>query len=330
MLAPLGQRDAGGEGLDITATLTKPLKVSKLYNVLAGIFIQDKVPVRVSDSKGKSLFDPGLAGQKPLRILLVEDNAINQKVMLRLLQRFGYRADVAANGIEAINSLRRQSYEVIFMDLQMPQMDGLEASRQICAEWAGQKRPRIVAMTANVTEEDKEACRAAGMDDYLPKPIQVEKLVRALNRCSSRKAVLTEQRKSQEYSAAPRTGGAPSGETLDKRALAKLQMLAEGDAVFLEELIDTFLEDAPKMLSDMQQAVESGAAGALRIAAHNLKANSADLGATALSSLCRQLEEMGKKNELHGAAEALEKAKAQFKLAEPLLKALCNDTGHSR
>ena len=330
MLAPLGQRDAGGKELDITATLTKPLKVSRLYNVLAGIFIQDKVPVRDSDRKGKSLFDPELAGQKPLRILLVEDNTINQKVMLRLLQRFGYRADVAANGLEAINSLRRQSYEVIFMDLQMPQMDGLEASRQICAEWAGQKRPMIVAMTANVTEEDKEACRAAGMDDYLPKPIRVEDLVRALNRCSSQKAMLTEQPKSQEHSAVPQTSGAPSGETLDQRALEKLQLLAEGDTGFLEELIDTFLEDAPKMLSDMQQAVESGAAGALRIAAHNLKANSADLGATALSSLCRQLEEMGKKNELHGAAEALGKAKAQFELTKPLLKELCNDTRHSR
>jgi len=329
VLAPLGQRDAGGEGLDITATLTKPLKVSKLYNILAGIFIQDKVSVRDSDSGDQSLFDPQLAGRQPLSILLVEDNTINQKVMLRLLQRFGYRADVAVNGLEAINSLHRQSYEVIFMDLQMPQMDGLEASRQICAQRAGQKRPRIVAMTANVTVEDKEACRDAGMDDYLAKPILVEELVKVLNRCSRQKAVLSEQRKSQVHSATPQTGDAASGETLNQKALEKLQLLAEGDAGFLEEMIDTFLEDAPKMLSDMQQAVESGAAGALRIAAHNLKANSADLGATTLSNLCRQLEAMGKNNEPDGAAEVLGKAKAQFELTKPLLAAWRSDTRHS-
>jgi len=329
MLAPLGKRDAGEQWPGIKATLTKPLKVSKLYNVLAGIFIQNQGPLREKEGKGKSLFDPRLAERLPLRILLAEDNTINQKVMLRLLQRFGYRADVAANGLEAINSLRRQSYEVIFMDLQMPQMDGLEASRKICAQWAGQKRPRIVAMTANVTAEDREACRAAGMDDYLAKPIRVEELARVLNRCASRKVMPAEQRKTTEHFAATPTGDTAE-EILDQRALEKLRLLAEGEAGFLEELIDTFLEDAPKMLSDMQQAVESGAAGALRIAAHNLKANSADLGATALSSLCRRLEEMGKKNELEGAAEALGKAKERFELAKPLLEALRSDTGQSR
>lgn len=118
----------------------------------------------------------------PLRILLAEDNAVNQKLALRLLDRLGYRADVAANGVEAIRAIERQPYDLIFMDVQMPEMDGLEATRAICARWPAGGRPRIAAMTANALAEDREACLAAGMDDYLSKPIRVEELIAALSR----------------------------------------------------------------------------------------------------------------------------------------------------
>ncbi len=122
----------------------------------------------------------------PLRILLAEDNTINQKLALRLLERLGYRADLAANGVEAIRAVERQPYDLVFMDMQMPEMDGLEATRQISARWAAGTRPRIAAMTANALIEDREACLAAGMDDYLAKPIRVEELVAALLRCEVR------------------------------------------------------------------------------------------------------------------------------------------------
>ena len=121
-----------------------------------------------------------MAARHPLRILLAEDNVVNQKLALRFLEQMGYRADIASNGLEAVESVERQPYDVVLMDVQMPEMDGLEATRRICARWRRGERPRIVAMTANAMQGDREMCLAAGMDDYLTKPIRVERLVEAL------------------------------------------------------------------------------------------------------------------------------------------------------
>jgi CheY-like chemotaxis protein len=128
-----------------------------------------------------------MAARHPLRILLAEDNVVNQKLAMRLLQQMGYRADLASNGIEAVESVQRQSYDVILMDVQMPEMDGLEASRRICAMAPAAQRPRIVAMTANAMQGDREMCIDAGMDDYLTKPIRVDRLVEALQQVQGRK-----------------------------------------------------------------------------------------------------------------------------------------------
>jgi len=130
--------------------------------------------------------DAQMAARHPLRILLAEDNVVNRKLALRLLQQMGYRADIARNGIEAIECVARQTYDVVLMDVQMPEMDGLEAARRITAQWQAGARPRIVAMTANAMAGDREACLAAGMDDYVTKPIRVDALVQALNNVNSR------------------------------------------------------------------------------------------------------------------------------------------------
>jgi CheY-like chemotaxis protein len=118
-----------------------------------------------------------------MRILLAEDNVVNQRVTLRLLERFGYRADVAGNGMEAVEALRRQTYDLVFMDVHMPEMDGLEATKTICSEW-GDRRPRIIAMTAGAMQEDRDACLAAGMDDYVSKPVRIEELRHVLERAA--------------------------------------------------------------------------------------------------------------------------------------------------
>ena len=127
-----------------------------------------------------------MAERHPLRILLAEDNLVNQKLAVRLLAQMGYRADLAPNGVETIEAVERQPYDLVLMDVQMPEMDGLEASRRIVERWPEGRRPRIVAMTANASQADREMCLAAGMDDYLTKPIRVEALVGALQQTPTR------------------------------------------------------------------------------------------------------------------------------------------------
>jgi len=169
------------------ASLAKPLHQSQLFDTLVTLLAGERATA-AAPSVAKPKLDAGLAERHPLRILLAEDNVVNQKLALRLLQQMGYRADVAGNGIEAIECIERQPYDVVLMDVQMPEMDGLEASRRITAKWAPGERPRIVAMTANAMQGDREECLAAGMDDYVTKPIRVDALVAALMDARSRDA----------------------------------------------------------------------------------------------------------------------------------------------
>jgi signal transduction histidine kinase/DNA-binding response OmpR family regulator len=183
-LSSMGRREPGAEALRVAAYLMKPLKPSSLFNALTTVFAgQHDAPAPVVP--GKPTLDPGMAERLPLRILLAEDNAVNQKLALRLLERMGYRADVAGNGLEAIAALERQPYDLILMDVQMPEMDGLEATREIRRRWPGSDRPRVVAMTANAMQGDRELCLEAGMDDYVSKPINADELVRALAESSA-------------------------------------------------------------------------------------------------------------------------------------------------
>ena len=161
------------------ARLAKPLRQSQLFDTLVTLLVHDAAPRQVA-ARAKSRIDAEMASRHALRILLAEDNAVNQKLAVRLLQQMGYRADLASNGIEAIECVARQTYDVVLMDVQMPEMDGIEASRRITARWPTGQRPRIVAMTANAMQGDREMCLAAGMDDYLSKPIRLDELVEAL------------------------------------------------------------------------------------------------------------------------------------------------------
>jgi CheY-like chemotaxis protein len=187
LFSSLGRREVGDADALFAAYLAKPLHQSQLFDTLVGLLSQAPAQPKERAASPKPAIDAELAQRHPLRILLAEDNLVNQKLALRLLSQMGYRADVAANGIEAIESIERQAYDVVLMDVQMPEMDGLEAARRIVARWPDQaRRPRIVAMTANAMQGDREECLAAGMDDYVTKPIRVEALVAALAHVAAR------------------------------------------------------------------------------------------------------------------------------------------------
>jgi len=187
LFSSLGRREAGDTDGLFAACLGKPLHQSQLFDTLVGVLARDSVAPRARSAAARATIDTTLAERHPLRILLAEDNLVNQKLALRLLSRMGYRADVAANGIEAIESIERQPYDVVLMDVQMPEMDGLEAARRITARFEPGTRPRIVAMTANAMQGDRDECLAAGMDDYVTKPIRVDALVDALTHTAARR-----------------------------------------------------------------------------------------------------------------------------------------------
>lgn len=184
LFSSLGRREANDNAGLFKAYLTKPLRQSQLFDTLMTLLSGDAAPRPAP--KARATMDAGMAQRHPLRILVTEDNLVNQKLALRLLQQMGYRADVASNGIEAVESVARQPYDVVLMDVQMPEMDGLEATRRITAQWPASERPRIVAMTANAMQGDRENCLAAGMDDYVTKPIRVDQLVEALLNTAAR------------------------------------------------------------------------------------------------------------------------------------------------
>ena len=181
LLTSLGRVPQAHSFGEFAVQLAKPVRASQLYNALV------RAVGGVEAETVAEVASGGRAATSSLRILLAEDNAVNQKVALRLLERLGHGADLAANGLEALEALEREPYDVVLMDVQMPELDGLEASRRIHERFAPEARPRIVAMTANAMPEDRDACMAAGMDDYIAKPIRPEELAKALGRVAPRR-----------------------------------------------------------------------------------------------------------------------------------------------
>lgn len=294
--------------------LNKPIKQSQLYDTMLEI-LNDNSNLRVnlhSDYK-TSVYQP-IASNIRLKILVAEDNVVNQKVIANILKRLGYRADIVANGFEVLEALRRQSYDVILMDVQMPEMDGLTATRQICTLWGTRngefqgRKPRIVAMTANAMQGDREICLDAGMDDYLSKPVRVDDLIKALKRCQSSYNVIENQQNNQET--------AVSG--LDQSVLDELkEMIGEDDiADVLPDLINSYLEDSPILLEDIKKAFAQKDGKTLKQSAHSLKSSSASLGAIYLSEICQELENLGKADQVDEAELFIEQLLKEYQKVE--------------
>jgi PAS domain S-box-containing protein len=283
------------------AVLSRPIWPSKLSGAL---FKASRRTVAIKPACAPE------TGGVPLRILLAEDNVINQKVGLRMLERLGYSADVAANGLEALQAIERAPYDIVLMDIQMPEMDGLEASKRIRSLPNG-SQTYIIAMTAHAMKGDREMCYSAGMNDYISKPVRIEDLHAALEIARSRRSV--------EPALEP-----PRERALDPDAVSKLRELqVEGEEDILSELGELFISRAPARIRAMEDAIargDSNDANTLRKEAHNLKSSSANIGALRLSEICKELELLGQSENLNGAPELLEKAEAEYERARAELR----------
>ncbi|NJN67687.1 MAG: PAS domain S-box protein [Chloroflexaceae bacterium] len=298
---------------EVDAFLVKPIRPALLHATLVGVVRGE--PVRISRYFEPYPLDCQAGQHHPLRILLAEDHLLNQKVALRLLEKMGYRADVVANGYEVLEAMNRQPYDVILMDIQMPEMDGIEATRCIRAEYPTEQQPRIIAMTAHAMDGDRQWCLNAGMDDYLGKPVRVEELAAKLKWVSegrareAREAGVREQGEQEEMSPTETKtttdasgSSAPPQEALDPVTFARFLATMDDEAAGLaHELVTIFLDDTPGKLAMLRQSLADGDTTLLFRVAHTLKSSSAQLGALNLSGRCRELEMMGRNDSLGGA-----------------------------
>ena len=292
LLAPLGQglepnllRTVG-----LAAHLVKPVKRARLLETVRAVHAGEVALAATSAAERPAELIHPDAGRSGIRLLLAEDNLVNQKVALKLLSKLGFSADVAHNGREALVALARQPYEVVLMDCQMPELDGYETTRALRREEAdgtyGTRPPHfVVALTANAMAGDREKCLAAGMDDFITKPIDLAQLESVLLRA-------VEARRLALAPAANRSGTAPiagaAEPTLDPVFLTPLRVPGEPEA--LGELVALFLQDAVARLDAFRQALAAHDAAGIKSAAHSLKGSAANLGGRRLARLASDVE----------------------------------------
>ncbi len=333
LLVPVGVRLDRTEVsmLSFLTCLTKPVKPAALREALVRAKSNSK-PVAPKNTPGSKL-DPTLAQRLPLRVLLCDDNPVNQKVAQRLLQQMGYRADLAGNGREAVSALEQQPYDLIFMDLLMPEIGGLEATQVIRerqkepAVYPNYKSPMIViAMTASAMEGDRQKCLAAGMDDYLAKPVRPED-VRAIierwgpiaGRVDSPAAVEHPAAEPAPCPPAPATVPAapPESAPVD---LSRLLEFTDGTPDNLRELVTLYLGQTGQQLQQFQAAVLAGKGPEIRRLAHSAAGASGTCGVRRLAGLLRQVEALAGEEKLETIPELARQVESEFQAARSFLE----------
>ena len=310
MLTSLGYRENEAKGSQFAAYLTKPIKPFQLYNALLTIFSQQP---NLAGAEIAPLTDAHLTTQHPLRLLLAEDNIINQRVALAMLSKMGCRADVAANGQEVLAALQRQAYDVVLMDVQMPEMDGAEATRLIRQKFPAHKQPRIIAMTANALAGDREKYLAEGMDDYISKPVKIEELAQVLSQTQP----LVDKAETDAAQIDPHSCSA----VIDDSAFNELKVITDHNPVIMGSLIDVFLNRAAQYVAEIKESIDKDDAAKLYQIAHLLKPNAAQFGALTLSNLCNELETMGRNGSISkDAANKMSRLEREFKQVKQALE----------
>ncbi len=321
LLTPLGAHAGGGadQSLVFAHTVAKPVKPAQLCEMLVRALLSPKPATRTVAASVRS---QPIARRAPLRILLCDDNAINQKVAARILQQLGYQPALAGNGREALDAMDREPYDLIFMDVMMPEMDGMEATRVIRdRQKAGAPNylPRIiiVALTAHAMQGDREKCLAAGMDDYLAKPIRPADVRRAIERWSPAADTVAPE----PPAAPPMPVAAPTLTAEPPVAMDRLNSLTDGDTHSLRELVELYLRQTSQQLTQLETAVRGQQPDEVRRVAHSCAGASATLGVTRLVPLLRHLEKQGAAGTLADAAQTVEQAAHEFKAVQEFLLA---------
>lgn len=252
---------------------------------------------------------------KPFRILVVEDNAVNQKIALRQLQMLGYSADVAANGLEALLALEKNSYDVVLMDCQMPEMDGYEATQEIRRREGESRHTTIIAMTDNAIECNRERCFQSGMDDYINKPARQEDLAALLAHWTQDPSTSSTKMDAAADDYVP-------AKVIDREVIDRLRRLTKATSPdFLLEMIDLFIKDSPARINGMKEALWHTNADTLARAAHSLKGSSGQVGARRMFALCDIIEERSRAGSIEGAATLLLTLEEEFERVRLALEA---------
>ncbi len=300
---PLPHTDRELDPEHVTAFLMKPVCPAMLHTLFATLFSSsDSLPPITTHSTtlSRSLvwdtIDRTMGKTRPLRILLAEDNAINQKVTLGMLEKIGYQADRAWNGLEVIKALKHQRYDLILMDVQMPEMDGIEATMAIRNQFPPEKQPYIIAITAHAMQGVQEHLLNVGMDAYVSKPVKMEDLVAALQKVTGEQTVVLAEEQPQAERPQQAAHAGKAADRIDPLALQTLLHIMHNEQA-IEELITIFFTDAPAhvaRLQEMQNGADMPKRELLARTAHSLKSMSAQLGAIQLSACCKQIEDLAK------------------------------------
>lgn len=293
ILTSIGRRERSDvlNRLNITKFLNKPIKQSQLYESIVQSLTGN--PTQQEKKARGSVLDTEMADKHPLRILLAEDNLVNQKVATKIFEKLGYHIDIASNGIEVLSALQMTDYDIIFMDVHMPELDGLEATRAIRSNGVTSYQPLIIAMTANAMQGDREICLAAGMDDYISKPVRIDELQMLVLRWSEK---LRKEASPAKESTVKTIENEPVVNEQEMPVLLDIE--SEEDQKFVSELLEIYLNETPRMLASMRVAFSNDDFKAVAFYCHKLRGSSASLGVTKIASISEEIETAAKNKDI--------------------------------
>jgi CheY-like chemotaxis protein len=311
---------ARAKAVGVAAALSKPVKQSELWDaIITVLHVPGRQKVRPSAARERAR-----AARRPLRVLLAEDNPVNQEVALQMLERRGHSVIVAENGRQALTAIERHKFDLVLMDVQMPEMGGLEATQLIREKEksTGGHLP-IVAMTAHAMHGDRERCIAAGMDGYLAKPIDPKSFLQTVEGISQQ--VTQSETGGQESEAREgSTDQASAGRGAGGRALDVTALLEwfSGNRKLLRSIVKTFRDDCPQMMARIRSALAANDANLLADAAHALKGSVGNFGPTAALDTIREMEKIARQGKLDGAWELYATLEDEIALLLPALHAI--------